>query len=81
MGVSRLEHVNIRCARLAATKAFYIDIIGLSDGARLLPLTGIPCACGRGRQLLTRMPGTSYSRPVITKIKRMSSTSVRVPLG
>lgn len=47
MGVSRLEHVNIRCARLAATKAFYIDIIGLTDGARpAFPFGGAWLYCG-----------------------------------
>ena len=47
MGVSRLEHVNIRCNRLAATRAFYIDIIGLSDGARPdFPFRGAWLYCG-----------------------------------
>jgi catechol 2,3-dioxygenase-like lactoylglutathione lyase family enzyme len=47
MGVSRLEHVNIRCARLAATKGFYIDIIGLSDGPRPeFPFGGAWLYCG-----------------------------------
>jgi len=47
MGVSRLEHVNIRCARLAATKAFYIDIIGLADGPRpAFPFGGAWLYCG-----------------------------------
>jgi catechol 2,3-dioxygenase-like lactoylglutathione lyase family enzyme len=47
MGVSRLEHVNIRCARLAATKAFYIDIIGLADGPRpKFPFGGAWLYCG-----------------------------------
>ena len=47
MGVSRLEHVNIRCARLAATKAFYIDIIGLTEGPRpAFPFGGAWLYCG-----------------------------------
>lgn len=47
MGVSRLEHVNIRCAHLAATKAFYIDIIGLTDGPRpAFPFGGAWLYCG-----------------------------------
>ena len=47
MGVSRLEHVNIRCTRLAATKAFYIEIIGLSEGPRPdFPFRGAWLYCG-----------------------------------
>jgi catechol 2,3-dioxygenase-like lactoylglutathione lyase family enzyme len=47
MGVSRLEHVNIRCTRLAATKAFYIDLIGLSEGPRPdFPFRGAWLYCG-----------------------------------
>ena len=47
MGVSRLEHVNIRCARLAATTAFYIDIIGLTQGPRPdFPFRGAWLYCG-----------------------------------
>jgi catechol 2,3-dioxygenase-like lactoylglutathione lyase family enzyme len=47
MGVSRLEHVNIRCNRLAATRAFYIDIVGLSEGARPdFPFRGAWLYCG-----------------------------------
>ena len=47
MGVFRLEHVNIRCARLAATKAFYIDMIGLSEGPRPdFPFRGAWLYCG-----------------------------------
>jgi len=47
MGVSRLEHVNIRCTRLAATKAFYIDTIGLSEGPRPdFPFRGAWLYCG-----------------------------------
>jgi catechol 2,3-dioxygenase-like lactoylglutathione lyase family enzyme len=46
-GVSRLEHVNIRCSRLAATRQFYIDIIGLRDGARPdFPFRGAWLYCG-----------------------------------
>ena len=47
MGVSRLEHVNIRCARLAATTAFYVDIIGLTVGPRPdFPFRGAWLYCG-----------------------------------
>jgi catechol 2,3-dioxygenase-like lactoylglutathione lyase family enzyme len=47
MAVSRLEHVNIRCSRLAATRAFYVDIIGLRDGARPdFPFRGAWLYCG-----------------------------------
>ena len=47
MGVSRLEHVNIRCSRLAATLEFYIDIIGLSEGPRPdFPFRGAWLYCG-----------------------------------
>jgi len=47
MGVSRLEHVNIRCARLAQTRAFYTDIIGLSEGPRPdFPFRGAWLYCG-----------------------------------
>ena len=47
MGVFRLEHVNIRCARLAATKAFYIDMIGLTEGPRPdFPFRGAWLYCG-----------------------------------
>lgn len=34
MGVSRLEHVNIRCAHTRATRDFYVDLIGLTEGPR-----------------------------------------------
>jgi catechol 2,3-dioxygenase-like lactoylglutathione lyase family enzyme len=47
MGVSRLEHVNIRCAHLAATRAFYTDIIGLAEGPRPnFPFGGAWLYCG-----------------------------------
>jgi catechol 2,3-dioxygenase-like lactoylglutathione lyase family enzyme len=47
MGVSRLEHVNIRCHRLAATTAFYVDIIGLTVGPRpAFPFGGAWLYCG-----------------------------------
>ncbi len=47
MGVSRLEHVNIRCTRLAATKAFYIDLLGLAEGPRPdFPFRGAWLYCG-----------------------------------
>jgi catechol 2,3-dioxygenase-like lactoylglutathione lyase family enzyme len=47
MGVSRLEHVNIRCSHLAATREFYIDIIGLSEGPRPdFPFRGAWLYCG-----------------------------------
>ncbi len=47
MGVSRLEHVNIRCTRLAATRAFYIDVIGLAEGPRPdFPFRGAWLYCG-----------------------------------
>ena len=34
MPVQALEHVTIRCADLKATRDFYVDLIGLSEGAR-----------------------------------------------
>jgi len=47
MGVSRLEHVNIRCARREATRQFYVDIIGLSEGPRPdFPFRGHWLYCG-----------------------------------
>ena len=47
MGVSRLEHVNIRCNRLAATIAFYTEIIGLVVGPRpAFPFGGAWLYCG-----------------------------------
>jgi catechol 2,3-dioxygenase-like lactoylglutathione lyase family enzyme len=47
MGVSRLEHVNIRCNRLAATIAFYTDVIGLTVGPRpAFPFGGAWLYCG-----------------------------------
>jgi catechol 2,3-dioxygenase-like lactoylglutathione lyase family enzyme len=47
MGVSRLEHVNIRCHRLAATIAFYTEVIGLSVGPRpAFPFGGAWLYCG-----------------------------------
>jgi len=32
--IKGLDHINIRTADLAATKAFFVDILGLSDGWR-----------------------------------------------
>jgi catechol 2,3-dioxygenase-like lactoylglutathione lyase family enzyme len=47
MGVSRLEHVNIRCNRLAATIAFYTEILGLTMGPRpAFPFGGAWLYCG-----------------------------------
>ena len=49
MGVSRLEHVNMSPLqlRLAATRAFYIDMIGLSEGPRPdFPFRGAWLYCG-----------------------------------
>lgn len=34
MAVSALEHVTIRCAQLKRTRDFYVDLIGLIEGAR-----------------------------------------------
>lgn len=34
MGVSALEHVTIRCAQLQRTRDFYVDFLGLAEGAR-----------------------------------------------
>jgi catechol 2,3-dioxygenase-like lactoylglutathione lyase family enzyme len=34
MHVQRLDHVNIRTHDLAATRAFYVDVIGLREGDR-----------------------------------------------
>lgn len=34
MGVSALEHVTIRCAQLQRTRDFYVELLGLTEGAR-----------------------------------------------
>ncbi|HVW74688.1 MAG TPA: VOC family protein [Rhizomicrobium sp.] len=34
MGVQVLEHVTIRCANLARTRDFYVDLMGLAEGER-----------------------------------------------
>jgi catechol 2,3-dioxygenase-like lactoylglutathione lyase family enzyme len=34
MGVQALEHVTIRCADLKATRDFYVELLGLMEGAR-----------------------------------------------
>jgi len=34
MGVQALEHVTIRCADLGRTRDFYVDLMGLAEGAR-----------------------------------------------
>jgi catechol 2,3-dioxygenase-like lactoylglutathione lyase family enzyme len=34
MALSSLDHVNIHCADLARSMAFYVDVLGLTDGAR-----------------------------------------------
>jgi len=34
MSIQALEHVTIRCARLKQTRDFYVDLLGLSEGAR-----------------------------------------------
>ncbi|SRR6266702_357222 len=34
MSVQALEHVTIRCAQLARTRDFYVELIGLAEGAR-----------------------------------------------
>jgi catechol 2,3-dioxygenase-like lactoylglutathione lyase family enzyme len=34
MAVQALEHVTIRCANLARTRDFYVDLMGLTDGER-----------------------------------------------
>jgi catechol 2,3-dioxygenase-like lactoylglutathione lyase family enzyme len=34
MGVQALEHVTIRCADLKATRDFYVELVGLREGAR-----------------------------------------------
>src|SRR5579872_1004005 len=34
MGVQTLEHVTIRCAQLARTRDFYVELIGLTEGER-----------------------------------------------
>ncbi|HEY1561484.1 MAG TPA: VOC family protein [Caulobacteraceae bacterium] len=40
MALLRLDHVNIRCADLDRSRAFYADALGLKEGAR--PAVGIP---------------------------------------
>ena len=42
MALLRLDHVNIRCADLDRSRAFYADALGLKEGAR--PAVGIPGA-------------------------------------
>lgn len=34
MGVSALEHITIRCAQLQRTRDFYVELLGLTEGAR-----------------------------------------------
>ena len=34
LGVCALEHVTIRCAQLQRTRDFYVDFLGLTEGAR-----------------------------------------------
>jgi catechol 2,3-dioxygenase-like lactoylglutathione lyase family enzyme len=34
MGVKALEHVTIRCAQCTHTRDFYVDMLGLTEGAR-----------------------------------------------
>ena len=34
MGISALEHVTIRCAQLQRSRDFYVDLLGLEEGAR-----------------------------------------------
>jgi len=34
MGVLALEHVTIRCAQLQRTRDFYVELVGLTEGAR-----------------------------------------------
>jgi catechol 2,3-dioxygenase-like lactoylglutathione lyase family enzyme len=34
MGVSRLEHITIRCLQRQATRDFYVELIGLAEGPR-----------------------------------------------
>ena len=34
MGISRLEHVTIRCQRRQATRDFYVGLLGLEEGPR-----------------------------------------------
>lgn len=34
MGVSALEHVTIRCTQLRRSRDFYVDLLGLEEGAR-----------------------------------------------
>jgi len=34
MAVQALEHVTIRCANLARTRDFYVELMGLTDGER-----------------------------------------------
>ena len=34
MGVSALEHITIRCAQLQRTRDFYVELLGLEEGAR-----------------------------------------------
>ena len=34
MGVSTLEHITIRCAQLQRTRDFYVELLGLTEGAR-----------------------------------------------
>jgi catechol 2,3-dioxygenase-like lactoylglutathione lyase family enzyme len=34
LGVSALEHITIRCAQLQRTRDFYVELLGLEEGAR-----------------------------------------------
>jgi catechol 2,3-dioxygenase-like lactoylglutathione lyase family enzyme len=40
--ITGLDHINIRTADLAATRAFFIDVLGLTEGWR--PAFGVPGA-------------------------------------
>ncbi len=42
MALLRLDHVNIRCADLERSRAFYIDALGLTEGSR--PAVNLPGA-------------------------------------
>ena len=72
MGVKLLDHVNIQTADLAGTVDFYVDVIGLEQGAR--PTTiGRPGAwlyCN-GRPLIHLIENERFSEEEIAQLRRL----------
>ncbi len=65
MAIRWLDHINIGTADLAATRAFYVDLLGLVEGDR--PSFSFPGAwlyCGD--RAVVHLVGLSAARPVAT---------------